>query len=240
MKNPAVLFYTGDFITGTLFMTNEEVGAYIRVLCMQHQKGHLSESEIKQICKKEEIFSSIISHFKVDKKGLFYNKRMDKEKEKRQKYSESRAKNRSNPNKNNNDISNSYENISNSYDEHMENENEDENINENKIIDLYINTINSNISSIEFEKLNKYIEIFKNDLRIIKYAIEYCKMYKAYNINYLCKILNNWEKSGYKTLEQIKEHEKEKVNKSNEHRELSPETAEILNYDWLNGGDNSD
>lgn len=234
MKNPAVLFYTSDFITGTLFMTNEEVGAYIRTLCMQHQKGHLTEEEIQQICKKNEIFSSIIVHFKQDKKGLYYNKRMDKEKDKRQKYSESRARNRSNPNKDMKNISSTYENISKSYEEHMENENEDENINENNILDLYTNTINSNISSIEYEKLNNYINIFKNDLRIIKYAIEYCKMYKAYHINYLCKILNNWEKSGYKTLEQVKGHET--VNKSNENK-LSAEALKMFDYDWLNDGE---
>ena len=234
MKNPAVLFYTSDFITGTLFMTNEEVGAYIRVLCMQHQKGHLTEEEILQICKKNEIFSSIIVHFKQDKKGLYYNKRMDKEIDKRQKYSESRARNRSNPNKDMKNISSTYENISKTYEVHMENENEDENINENNILDLYMNTINSNISSIEYEKLNNYINIFKNDLRIIKYAIEYCKMYKAYNINYLCKILNNWEKSGYKTLEQIKE--QEKVHKSNENN-ISNEYIELFDYDWLSDGD---
>lgn len=237
MKNPAVLFYTSDFITGTLFMTNEEVGAYIRVLCMQHQKGHLTEEEMQQICKKNEIFSSIIVHFKQDKKGLYYNKRMDKEKEKRQKYSESRARNRSNPNKDMKNISSTYENISKTYEQHMENENEDENINENNILDLYMNTINSNISSIEYEKLNNYIEIFKDDLRIIEYAIEYCKLYKAYNINYLCKILNNWEKSGYKTLEQIKE--QEKVHKSNENN-ISNETIELFDYDWLSDGDESE
>ena len=240
MKNPAVLFYTSDFITGTLFMTNEEVGAYIRVLCMQHQKGHLAEEEILQICKKNEIFSSIIVHFKQDKKGLYFNKRMDKEKEKRQKYSESRARNRSNPNKDIKNISSTYENISKSYEEHMENENEDENedenINKNNILDLYMNTINSNMSSIEYEKLNNYINIFKSDLRIIEYAIEYCKMYKAYNINYLCKILNNWDKSGYKTLEQIKE--QEKVYKSNENDNLS-ENMELLD-DWLNDSDDNE
>ena len=94
MKNPAVLLYTSDFITGTLFMTNEEVGAYIRLLCMQHQKGHLSTEEIKHICKNDNIFNSIIIHFKKDKKGFYYNERMDLEKEKRQKYSESRSNNR--------------------------------------------------------------------------------------------------------------------------------------------------
>ena len=138
MKNPAFLFYTSDFITGTLFMNNEEVGAYIRVLCMQHQKGHLTEKEIKNICKKNKIFLSVISHFKQDKKGLFYNKRLDREKEKREKYSESRANNRKKSTKDIKNISSTYENISNSYERHMENENEDENIN---------NNINNNIHS---------------------------------------------------------------------------------------------
>ena len=237
MKNPAILFYTSDFLTGTTLMSNEEVGAYIRVLCLQHQKGHLAESEVKQICKKKSTFSSVILHFKKDKKGLFFNKRMDIEKEKRLKYSESRAKNRSKDSK-------TYEKdmriICNSYEKHMENENENtyyinnNNINNNlnieKILNIYTNTINSNISSIEYEKLNNYIEIFKNDLRIIVYAIEYCKLYKAYNINYLCKILNNWEKSGYKTLEQIKE--QEKIIKQKE-QNLPEEDQEILNYNWL-------
>ena len=131
MKNPAFLFYTSDFITGTLFMNNEEVGAYIRVLCMQHQKGHLTEEEIKNICKKNKIFLSVISHFKQDKKGLFYNKRLDREKDKREKYSESRAKNRKKRIEDKINISSTYENISKTYDEHMENENEDENINNN-------------------------------------------------------------------------------------------------------------
>ena len=61
-------------------------------------------------------------------------------------------------------------------------------------------------------------------------------MYKAYNINYLCKILNNWDKSGYKTLEQIKE--QEKVYKSNENDNLS-ENMELLD-DWLNDSDDNE
>ena len=83
MKNPAVLFYTSDFITGTLFMSNEEVGAYIRLLCMQHQKGHLSIEEIKQICRNDNILDPILIHFKKDDKGCYFNERMDIEKEKR-------------------------------------------------------------------------------------------------------------------------------------------------------------
>lgn len=120
MKNPAVLFYTADFITGTLFMSNEEVGAYIRILCMQHQKGHLNKNEIQQICKTDEIFNSILVHFKTDNDGLFYNERMDLEKDKRTKYSESRANNRK---KKEETYEKDMKNICNSYEKHMENEN---------------------------------------------------------------------------------------------------------------------
>lgn len=38
-KPPAVQFYSGDFLTGTTLMTNEEVGLYIRLLCLQAENG---------------------------------------------------------------------------------------------------------------------------------------------------------------------------------------------------------
>lgn len=41
MKDPAFLFYTKDFISGTQDMSVCEVGAYIRLLCYQHQHGHI-------------------------------------------------------------------------------------------------------------------------------------------------------------------------------------------------------
>lgn len=40
-KDPAFLFYPQDFITGTMFMSNEQTGIYIRLLCSQHQHGGL-------------------------------------------------------------------------------------------------------------------------------------------------------------------------------------------------------
>ena len=95
LKSPAFQFYSSDFMTGTTFMTNEEVGAYIRCLCMQHQKGHLKEKEMQQICLNQEVLESVMNHYKQDDEGLFYNERLDFEKEKSRKYSESRAKNRS-------------------------------------------------------------------------------------------------------------------------------------------------
>lgn len=42
-KDPAFLFYASDFLTGTMFFSNEQVGKYIRLLCSQHQHGGLIE-----------------------------------------------------------------------------------------------------------------------------------------------------------------------------------------------------
>ena len=45
-KDPAFLFYSSDFLTGTMFMSDSQLGKYIKILCTQHQKGHLSEKDM--------------------------------------------------------------------------------------------------------------------------------------------------------------------------------------------------
>lgn len=150
MKSPAFLFYSSDFLTGTNFMTNEEVGIYIRLMCYQHQKGHLKGKDMKNICNSLEKDSEVFSKFICDENGMYFNERLEIEIQKRNAYSSSRANNRrkkeeNEPQKNNKDM----KNICNSYDEHMENEND--NINDN------INIIkNINIKDI-IEYLNKRI-----------------------------------------------------------------------------------
>jgi uncharacterized protein YdaU (DUF1376 family) len=115
-KDPAVLFYTSDFLTGTMFMTDEEVGQYIRLLCAQHQKGHLHINDVLSICRTET--SRVLSKFTRDQDGFYYNERMEVEIEKRRTYYESRIKNlRSHKNKGSHMASH--------MDAHTENENED-------------------------------------------------------------------------------------------------------------------
>lgn len=127
MKDPAFLFYSSDFLSGTMLMTDEEVGQYIKLLCLQHQKGHLKEKDMLNICKSynEDIFSK----FKKDEEGNYYNERLEYESNKRKAYSESRRNNRKKK-----EEKETYEedmkNICNSYEEHMENEN----ININKTV----------------------------------------------------------------------------------------------------------
>lgn len=125
MKDPAFLFYSNDFLSGTLLMTDEETGQYIKLLCLQHQKGHLKEKDMLNICKSynEEIFSK----FKKDKDENYYNERLEYEVNKRKAYSESRRNNRRKKETYEKDM----KNICNSYEEHMENENVNENINKN-------------------------------------------------------------------------------------------------------------
>jgi hypothetical protein len=126
-KDPAVLFYTSDFLSGTFTMDNEQVGKYIRLLCLQHQKGKLSEKDMLSICKAYD--NEIWDKFKVED-GLYYNERMFNETIRRQKFSESRRNNAKSPKK---------ESTSEAYAKHMETETENITI-----------TINENIN-IDFE-----------------------------------------------------------------------------------------
>ena len=125
MKDPAFLFYSSDFLSGTMLMTDEDVGKYIRLLCLQHQKGHLKEKDLLSICKEhnEEIFSK----FKKDEEGNYFNERLEYEANKRKAYSESRRNNRKKKT-----YEKDMKNICDSYEEHMENENENINIIKNK------------------------------------------------------------------------------------------------------------
>lgn len=118
-KDPAVLFYTSDFISGTITMTDEQRGKYILLLCIQHQKGHLTEKDMLNICKTYD--EDIWCKFK-NEDGVFFNERMKEESEKRAKYAESRRDNRKKKEVKEEDI----KNISSTYVPHMENENENE------------------------------------------------------------------------------------------------------------------
>ena len=122
-KDPAVLFYTSDFLSGTFTMTDEQVGKYIRLLCLQHQKGKLTEKDMLSICKAYD--NEIWEKFEqVD--GFFINDRMYNEAIRRSKFTESRR---------NNAKSVKTDSISKAYAQHMETETET--INK----DIFINNI---------------------------------------------------------------------------------------------------
>jgi hypothetical protein len=112
-KDPALLFYTSDFLTGTFTMTNEQVGIYIRLLCIQHQrKGFVDKNSFNLLINGHDI---VREKFIETEEG-FYNERLRAEMARRTAYSESRSKNRLSK-KDMNDICQSY-------DGHMETETE--------------------------------------------------------------------------------------------------------------------
>lgn len=90
-KDPAVLFYTSDFLSKTEMFTFEQKGQYIHLLCNQHQNGHMPNDYMLRILGDK--LNPVWSKFQEDEKGYWYHDRMDKEKERRSKYSESRRLN---------------------------------------------------------------------------------------------------------------------------------------------------
>ena len=114
MKDPAFLFYSSDFLTGTYFLNDAQVGKFIRLLCFHHQKGRLTKEHMIKICTTYD--KDIFDLFTQDENGLYFNERLESEVNRRKKYSESRRNNRKKKTNNESPVLN----ISKTYDQHME------------------------------------------------------------------------------------------------------------------------
>jgi len=92
---PYVKFYSESFMTGVSGLTNEECGMYIKLLCLQHQSGHLDERTICLTCgiKSVSEIPYVMKKFEQDEDGLYFNSRMEVEIQKAEKYVESRIEN---------------------------------------------------------------------------------------------------------------------------------------------------
>jgi hypothetical protein len=91
-QDPAYQLYTSDFLVRNSDMSDEQCGQFIRLLCSQHQNGHLTEATMLSFCKskKDEL---VFSRFKKDEKGLYYNVEMEKEVMRRAEVSKSKSEN---------------------------------------------------------------------------------------------------------------------------------------------------
>jgi len=162
MKDPAVLFYTSDFLTGTSLFNFEQKGQYITLLCQQHQLGGLPENHMINVC--GSLDSIVVTKFVKNGDGLYYNERMKLEAEKRRNYCKSRSNNKSGRpkiKKNDKIICKSYDK---SYVNHMEDENEDR--------DRDINTTK--------DLINKYTEDFENFWEVYPKKIGKGEAFKAW------------------------------------------------------------
>lgn len=135
MKDPAFLFYSSDFLTGTLAMDFEDRGKYITLLCYQHQHGRMEEKTIRFLVGSVSV--NLKSKFRIDDDGLWYNERLEIEAKKRSKFTESRRKNGS---KGGRPKKNKQKTVKNHMDNHMEDVNE--NVIVNKNIDIIVSYLN--------------------------------------------------------------------------------------------------
>jgi uncharacterized protein YdaU (DUF1376 family) len=201
-KDPAFLFYPNDWLGGTLGMTFEEKGAYIELLMMQFNRGHMTKHMIGQTV--GQLWVNIEDKFQVDSKGLYFNKRLEIEKEKRKNFTESRRNNVSGKNQ--------YSKKAKKEDQksgHMSNHMED--VNENEII---------NKSEIKNE-LFEYFEYLKKDhgrsighMQIEQASRLLDSWYKSNNDKIQClsrNILGNWKNLQFVEPGKMQEQPKQKV-----------------------------
>jgi hypothetical protein len=129
-KDPAFLFYSSDFLNGVADLTMEERGQFITLLCLQHQKGTLTDKTIRLSLGSVSV--DVLSKFSKDKDGNFFNERLNEEIEKRIQFTESRRNNGckgGRPKNNTKPLGLAKHNL---MEDVNENENEDININKSK------------------------------------------------------------------------------------------------------------
>jgi hypothetical protein len=130
MKDPAFLFYPGDWQGGTMHMTHLEKGCYMDLLMLQFNRGKFTEAQAKHMLQSsfDVAWATIQEKFKCEN-GLYWNERLYLEKEKRAKFTESRRNNA----KRVTDDNASEKHMLKDMDEHTDKRMEDENINSNSI-----------------------------------------------------------------------------------------------------------
>lgn len=90
-KDPAFMLYSQDFLVGVSDLTMEERGQYITMLCLQHQKGHLTKKNIQIAV--GNVSEDVMSKFVKDENEMYYNETLEVVIHKREAYSQSRSEN---------------------------------------------------------------------------------------------------------------------------------------------------
>ena len=145
-KDPAFLFYPGDWSLGTMHMTILEKGAYIELLMLQFAREKFTEAHAKHMLNGSfgVVWDNIKEKFETDGK-LFWNKRLMEEKERRKTFTESRRIN---------GLSSKHEpKNTKAHAKHMHKHMEDENENENKDINAKKNELIYPFDSENFQKI---------------------------------------------------------------------------------------
>lgn len=202
-KDPAFLFYSSDFMTGITLLNFEQRGKYITLLCLQHQSGHLSEQDMLMICGTYD--KRIFDKFIKDADGHYFNDRLEIEINKRKAYSESRKNNRlGSAEKHLKPKPRKAKKTSKSYVEHMENENEIEDVNKDKLVYPFESEIFKTAWH-EWKDYKKTEHKFTyKTLKTEQAALKEIGELSNYNISVAIKIIQKSIASGYKGLFELK------------------------------------
>lgn len=83
-KAPSFNFYSSDFLSQTMFLSFEDKGKLIMLLCLQHQHGHLKKEQMLKACGK--ISDDLWEFFQADAEGKYFNEQIDIATEKRKNF----------------------------------------------------------------------------------------------------------------------------------------------------------
>ena len=180
-KDPAFLFYPNDYIGGTMGMTFEEKGAYMELLMLQFNRGHMTTHMIGQTV--GQTWVKIQDKFIKDADGLWYNERLDLEKERRKTFTESRRNNISGKKQHTKNKEKEVGHMTTHMTGHMENVN----INVNTK-DIFINSIKE-YEEILGESFNEFVEYWcePNKNGKLRYELE-----KFFDVK---RRINTWTKN---------------------------------------------
>lgn len=153
-KDPAFLFYPGDWLGGTLGMTLEEKGAYMEILMLQFNRGHMDGHMVGQVV--GQIWDKIKHKFEQDQEGKWFNARLELEVNRRKEFTNSRKNNL----KGKNQYSKKEGQVGGHMTTHMENENKDIN-NTIKGVDIFFKDLPN---SVLFENITRDLNFTKEKL----------------------------------------------------------------------------
>lgn len=202
-------FYVNNWLGGTMYLTFEQKGAYLELLLLQFNKGHFTETQVKQVLNTSysSVWPVLLEKFKTDG-SYFWNERMDEVKEERQNFINSRKSNRLG--KKRITSVNHVNNTSKTLDKHMEGEGESKDNSKGKGKGVR--------GKQKFQKpeLIEVIEYFKTkgfNETGAKKAFDYYESANWHDkngdrvISWKQKMIANWMRDEYKLPEPAKQHQ---------------------------------
>ena len=100
------------------------------------------------------------------------------------------------------------------------------------IFKVFERELGRTISSMELELINGWL-ISGVSEEIILGALREAVYNGVSNFRYIDKIIYEWEKKGFKTMDDVKKHMRNRREEKSKDKELSKKEQEILDYDWL-------